>query len=225
MHGNPRASGHPIRRFWRFDLGSCQEWRVHLHSYIKIFLNQLPKCLHSVGSSHMELLENDFNWRRFVLATKPHTWLLQPAPKVCPSQFITKASLYKINVVQLSKSFPKPQESMLDPQASKEQPLNIEASAAELSIRIWCAAEPVPLVSRQTSGDPIVFFWPAVCSPWSFNKNMKNLLENWRFKIQPQKKKTKTAKVLEFNNEGLTQLPEAAHGIGQVAEVLFGFDA
>ena len=33
------------------------------------------------------------------------------------------------------------------------------------------------------------------------------------------------AKVLQFNNEGLTQLPEAAHGIGQVAEVLFGFDA
>ena len=118
---------------------------------------------------------------------------------------------------------------MLDPmQASKEQPLNIETSAlcaAELwqsssgSLRIWCAAEPVLLVSKQTSEIQFDFFLAG-----SVLTLIKKLLKP-QGRIQPQKRINHPAKLVQFNSEALTQLPEAAHGIGQVSEVLFGFDA
>lgn len=116
---------------------------------------------------------------------KCHTcWLLQPAPKVCSSQFITKASLYTIHVVQLSKSFP-PQESMLDPQASKEQPLNIEASAFS-EPKLWDPSESGLLLSpfRLSQGKPRSnrFFLPRSVLTLIFpkKKNKQKPIESWR---------------------------------------------
>ena len=78
-------------------------WRVHLHSYIKIFLNQLPKCHQLCGFFPHSSLHN-LDWRRFCCWKTSICWLFQPAPKVCSSQLITKLHL----VLSSCQSFPKP---------------------------------------------------------------------------------------------------------------------
>lgn len=150
------ASGHLFRRFWQFDLGSCQEWRVHLQSYIKIFLNQLPKCLHCVGSSHMEPLENDFIWRRFVLTKMSHLLVASTCSKGLFKPIHHKSFIVYNSCCPVVKIIPTTRKHV--------RPAGIKGTTFEHwsiclfrtevmgPIRIWCAAEPVPLVSRQTSG-------------------------------------------------------------------------